>query len=129
MKLTLEHIEHYLSSGLYCINEWGKKSKVVLDFSFENNTDFNETRVSFLIKRQYKLLLHPLSEFKGMTVDSIMVKIECHRFHAYEITKLVSGENELEELTIGTYKVMCKNQIDFNNLIENGLAIDINTVK
>jgi hypothetical protein len=137
-ELTLEHITPYLPYGLYCINEWDKKSKVVLNFSFENNTDINETRVSFLLKRQYKLILRPLSElnkpicdlepevtFNDWLSSEYGIRYNSNKgYFNYGIEKL-----DIVHLSYEVVLYLLERHFDINNLIGKGLAIDINTVK
>ena len=77
----------------------------------------------------YKPILIPLSGFEKVIAKDLMIKFSCKLDVVQEIWRLIQKEIKLEEISLKTYNVMCKNHIDFNGLIEAGLAIDINTLK
>ena len=76
-----------------------------------------------------KPILRPLSDFKGMIVRDIKIELELSHNQVMEFFGFMDGEIKLDNITLGLYNAMCKKYIDFNGLIEKGLAIDINTLK
>ena len=135
MKLELKHIAPYLPYGLNLLEEFDINDDKVrilrgieLDFVVTDleRFPFNQ-RLNYY---EIKPILHPLSEYCGqITAGDIMKKLNCNIKTVHQIWDLQSNEINIENMSVGAYNVMCKNHIDFNNLIENNLAIDINTIK
>jgi hypothetical protein len=63
-----------------------------------------------------------------MIAKDVIALLNCDFETVNEIWDLDSGTIKLEDVKLKTYNTMCKNHIDFNKLIEKGLAIDINTL-
>jgi hypothetical protein len=78
----------------------------------------------------FKLILQPLSGFwKGVTGGYVMELLQCDLSTVHEIWDLYSSKLKLEDVKLKTYNVMCKNHIDFNDLISQNLAVDKNTIE
>jgi len=76
-----------------------------------------------------KPILRQLSEYRGeITRGEVERSLNCRPAVVYQIWELGSEARQLRDVTLEAYEVMCKNHIDFNQLIEKGLAIDINTL-
>lgn len=76
-----------------------------------------------------KPILRPLSDFASqITLGEIKKMLKCSSEAVYQIWELEDGRINIDKVYLETYNVMCRNHIDFNNLIKKGLAIDINTL-
>ena len=76
-----------------------------------------------------KPMLIPLSYFKGRRrAKDVMEELQCDVRVVQELWELENGLKTLEEIRFKTYNVMCKNHIDFNKLIEKGLAVNKKTL-
>ena len=83
-----------------------------------------------VVDLEFKLILHPLSGFAGKrTAGDVKSELNCSLAIVKELWEYITGDKTLEEISYGLYLVMCKNHIDFFRLIEEGLAIDINTIE
>lgn len=74
-----------------------------------------------------KPLLRPLSDFEKTIAKDLMENFSCELMCIQEVWRLIQKEITLDQVSYKTYLVMCRNHIDFNGLIDQGLAIDINT--
>jgi len=83
-----------------------------------------------LSPNQIKPILRPLSDYckKGTTIKNVMDSLDCSRLVVCQLWDLYDRRLDLKAVKLETYEIMCKNHIDFNRLIEKGLAIDINTL-
>jgi len=100
--------------------------------SLSNDTlGVTSPRFPFNEKIQYheaKPILRPLSDFEKVICKELMIKFSTSLIIIHEIWSLIQKEKTLNQINYETYLFMCKNHVDFNNLIENNLAIDINTI-
>lgn len=130
-ELELKHLAHYLPYKL--IIEYGKEDYRVMNAGPGSSS--NWIGINAIIQRQSAKvrpipILHPLEEYAGKTtMAEIKDKLNCDNDTVYQIWDLYDGSRNIEKITYKTYKVMCKNHVDFNGLIEKELAIDINTLK
>lgn len=76
----------------------------------------------------FKPILRPLSDFATDTAIILMNKFHCDLDTIHEVWDLNNTSITLEEISLSTYNMFCKNHIDFNELIDKNLAIDINTL-
>jgi hypothetical protein len=75
-------------------------------------------------------LLHTLSEYSGsITGGTVRDKLKCRLSVVHQIWALSDKSIHLGEITKECMDVMNRNHIDYNMLIEDGRAIDINTIK
>jgi hypothetical protein len=126
MELELKHIDHYLRHGLKAIILGSLD--IISEVDFEHGIVTGLNNGNCLVK-DIKLALHPLSEYCGETTGGeVKKKLNCSFDVVNEIWNLQSGHLSLEQISVETYVVMCKNHIDGFGLIESGLAIDINTL-
>jgi hypothetical protein len=120
MKLKLEHLAAYLPYKLKANSTFLRKT-TTYTLSVDNLYDW--------LKGDHRLILHPLSEYCGkVTAGEAMKLLNCSMKVINEIWDLESDRIELEEISLETYSVMCKNHIDFNKFIKSGLAINKNTL-
>ena len=77
---------------------------------------------------EFKPILRPLSDFKGMIVRDIKIELELSHNQVMEFFGFMDGEIKLDNISLGLYNAMCKKHIDFKGLIEKGLGIDVNTL-
>lgn len=137
MKLELKHIAPYLPYGLnfQCLDvesgEWEIVGLSKIDLVNETLEIGNiDVDISEMKDSNIKLILRPLSEFsKEKTGREVMDILNCEIDAVWELWQFSDGTKKLEQLSVKTYNVMCENCVDFNNLIPNGLAIDINTLE
>ena len=136
MKLEIKHLAAYLPYGLKiqgqthgeiaelsCLTETTVNIKVGgldRDFTYGMWADIFEI----------KPILRPLSDFGGKRIGKdVKQELKCSLDIVYELWDFKRGSKTLEEISYGLFLVMCQNHIDFNKLIEKGLAIDINTIE
>jgi len=128
MKLELHHLSPYLPYALRYANTKNDKIYTMRSVSTEiNMVDFGwGDAMEFEL---VKPILHPLSDFEKAICKDLMIKFSTSLMIIHEIWNLIQKEKTLNQISCETYLFMCKNHVDFNNLIENNLAIDINTIK
>lgn len=125
-KLELNDIVGYL---LHDMNvAWGDGGTMTT--SIDDARHIIRRSVEYPESNIWKPALHPLSEYcHKMIAGHVMSILNCDLKTIREIWELYDGTKKLENISLKTYNVMCKNHIDFNGLIDDGLAIDINTLK
>jgi hypothetical protein len=119
-KIELRHLAPYLPYSLkYLYND----EILELDGLDVNgdafNCDMGETPFENIKPR-----LIPLSFFKYKILKDIKLELECSHNQVMELWCFMDGSISLDMVTVGLYNVMCKNHIDFNNLIPAALAVD-----
>lgn len=117
MKLELRtKILAYLPYNLPIINNVNKQVELTcMDLSWH-------------LEKGFKPILRPLSGFKNYSHIEIMSLLKIGGYIADQLLDLANGNLSLPFVSKGTYDVMCKEHIDFGNLIESGNAVDKNTV-
>ena len=126
MKLESKHLAAYLSYNVPCLYA------CIMDADNDTTIPMNETNIhrvlngygSFVIKP----ILRPLSDFKGMIIIDIRLFLELSHNQTMEFLGFSDGEIQLQNISLGLHDAMCQKHVDFNKLIEKGLAIDINTI-
>jgi hypothetical protein len=127
-KLTIEHLTGYLPYDLkmisnthgkiYTLKSCNKTSLRLAECSYD--TDYFDV----------KPILYPLSTIKkNMTAGMVKHMLNCNFDVVREIWDLKSKRISLNKITYETYIVILKNHIDYQDLIEEGLAVDVNTIK
>ena len=139
MKLEIEKLAPYLPYGLSYVTQSGKVFKSECKDSFEiriikgkspnGNKQYHSLTLGKINRGEFKLILKPLSDFEKVIAKDLMEKFNCSLDIIQEVWKLIQGDINLEDISLKTYLMMCKNHIDFKGLIKEGLAIDINTLK
>jgi hypothetical protein len=127
MKLLLHTILPYAAHKV----RYAYRCPVNHENDYEAELDiFNKDELNCLINySEYFLLLRPLSDYCGkMIAKDAMSLLDCDFETINEIWDLDSGAIKLEDVKLKTYNTMCKNHIDFNGLIDQRKAIDINTL-
>jgi hypothetical protein len=119
MKLELKHLAPYLTYGLNLVNNVNRKRELTIAYL----NYWNESTI------EIKPILRPLSDFNTGIAKDIMKDLDCSYIVVSDIWSLEDGSLNLKDVRLETYEAMCKNYIDFNKLIEKGLAIDINTLE
>ena len=125
MKLELKHLAPYSLYGLKV--KLFNNIDIITGIDFENGIIETMNNNNCLTKN-LKPVLRPLSYFKGVIVRDIKIELELSHNQVMEFFGFTDGEIKLENITLGLYNAICKKHIDFNKLIEKGLAIDINTL-
>lgn len=136
-KLELKHLAPYLDYDLQCREYASKidKKEMINSYmrgitktveSFVIDTIFNGITETLSIE-EFKAILNPLSDYidilgKGINMLNIDVQDQI------ELCDFADKKIGLSQVSYGLYEIMCKNHIDFNRLIEKGLAIDKNTL-
>lgn len=123
MKIELKHVAPYLPYGLKNVKAFHTPKEITGIIG--SQVFFGDSSL-FLI--QIQPLLNPLSDVYIGTGGELMAKYNCSLNVIHEMWKLIQGDIELEDVSYRTYLMMCRNHIDFNRLIEAGLAIDKNTL-
>tara|TARA_R110002095_G_scaffold193603_1_gene171849 strand:+ start:224 stop:598 length:375 start_codon:yes stop_codon:yes gene_type:complete len=124
MKLELKHLAPYLPYSLKYLYNYEILELDGLDVNGDAfNCDMGETPFENI-----KPILRPLSFFKGNIIREIRIELDLTHNQTMEFLGFIDGEIQLQNISYGLFLSMCKNHIDFNNLIPAGLAIDINTL-
>lgn len=126
LELLKKSLPMYLNHELK-VKQGKKNYAIILDginFSYQDVDVYSGDETYRL--DSIKPYLRPLSDFEKVIAKDLMEKFNCSLSIIQEIWKLIQKEIKLEDVSYKTYLMMCKNHIDFNNLIEKGIAIDIN---
>jgi hypothetical protein len=132
MKLELKHLVPYLPYQLNCLAQGEDKQsfefKGVFDLKW---IDLHE--IGGTVCEQYDIedvfpILKPVLDFEEMIIRDIKLFLEISHNQTMEFLGFMDGQIKLQNISLGLRKAMCKKHIDFNKLIEKGLAIDINTI-
>ena len=124
MKLELKHLAPYLPYSLKYLYNYEILELDGLDVNGDAfNCDMGETPFENI-----KPILRPLSFFKDNIIREIRIELDLTHNQTMEFLGFIDGEIQLQNISYGLFLSMCKNHIDFNNLIPAGLAIDINTL-
>jgi hypothetical protein len=137
MNLELKHLAPYLPYGLKAIyNEENEENTVVtisgtciLDKERHYQIKFKDGIVCLFIANDIKPILKPVLDFEEMIIRDIKLFLEISHNQTMEFLGFMDGQIKLQNISLGLHEAMCKKHIDFNKLIEKGLAIDINTLK
>jgi hypothetical protein len=119
-KLELEHLAPYLPFELKYKSLWNNEIIELEDLSIDFNNNIWGVKI--------KPILIPLSSFEKTIAKDLMVKFSINLQIIQEIWRLIQEEITLDQISYSTYLSMCRNHIDFNGLIEAGLAIDKNSL-
>jgi len=119
MKLELKHLAPYLPHKLSGIFRGRKESLKSCTTVFINRE---------ILYGDFKPILIPLRYFYNKPGKAYMDMLGCQLSIVHEIWELSDGRRPLNDVSLLTYLVMCRNHIDFNELIKKGLAVDINTL-
>jgi len=130
-KLELKHLAPYLPYGLkYFIDYTDGDTEIVnLDGAFIDELYFDNGLTCGYESETIKPILRPLSDFKKTIIGNIKKELDISHNQCMEFLGFMDSEIKLDNVSVGLYIAMCKAHIDFNQLIEKGLAIDINTIK
>jgi len=131
MKLELKHLAPYLPYGLKAIDVQTNEVRLVtlLHFTYDLQTvGHNHLIYEGLMLWKHKPILIPLSAYKNKIIKDTKDELELSHNQTMEFLGFMDGEIKLENISYGLYISLCKFHIDFNKLIEKGLAIDVNTL-
>lgn len=131
MERELKHLVPYLPYKLKVLVE--EESPIIrelrgiidedLYFDYNNiGTDMEGIDESYC-----RPILHPLSDYKDVN-SKAMNELNCDIIDQITITELANRSTGLDSVPYGVIKIMSKAHIDFQRLIENKLAIDINKI-
>lgn len=132
MKLELNHIQHYPigENGL----KWTIQELYTVTMAGITPEKLYTNEGSVLIWPKHPDLpqalfpiLHPLSDYKDVN-SKAMNELNCDVMDMIRISELANQQIGLSSVQYGVIEIMCDNHIDFNRLIESGLAIDIKTL-
>jgi hypothetical protein len=126
MKLELKHLAPYLPYDLQIFVP-AHIGEHILDMTTEEEIKTMGV-VSMMVmtngSQNYKPILRPPSDFSGKrTAGEVRIELDCSLDCVYEIWDLAGNDKSLEKISYETILVMCKNHIDFQGLIDKGLAI------
>lgn len=133
MKLELKHLAPYLPYGLkiMCESEHVEGSRLynLLGISAKYHRVDLDNDYGWSYIKGIKPILRPLSYFGGKRIiGEVKKELDCSHNEVMELLCLIDGSIRLDQITYGLYLILCSNLIDFNGLIEKGLAIDKNTL-
>lgn len=140
MKLELKHLAGYLPYGLKCLythtKEVGQISNIYTIGEGYDNEDI-KLSINFLEGGHiwmYKPILRPLSdltkeiEVNGELHQMWLLAPNCEHYDGTQLINRNGYKFEIEELKYSTIQTMLRFHFDIFGLIENGLAVDINTL-
>ena len=128
MKLELKHLAPYLNNKIWFKLFNGKKLLCKGIYNIKGMWYLKATGGVYCIE-DCKPILRPLSDFKEMIIRDIRLFLELSHNQTMEFLGFSDGEIQLQNISLGLHDAMCQKHVDFNKLIEKGLAIDINTIK
>lgn len=131
-KLELKHIAPYLPYGIKIIHNLIRKdlTAVTLDSDFIFTTTYLGSRSKQMILiSDVKPILRPLKEIKD--IEEIMDEFSEYSWEVFENHFFVLGRtlNCFDSITYTIAELCFKHHIDLFDLINKGLAIDINNLK
>tara|TARA_R110000823_G_C15725246_1_gene479131 strand:+ start:319 stop:678 length:360 start_codon:yes stop_codon:yes gene_type:complete len=119
MKLELKHLAPYLTYGLKFID---------IPEGYNQQRELNIDSFNWLLT-DGKPILRPLKEM--YQVEEIMYEFSEYDLELFETSFFILGigcTNRFSHLNVDQYNMILKNHFDIFGLIEQGLAIDINTL-
>jgi hypothetical protein len=123
MKLELKHLAPYLPYKLnYMV--WNGDAKPYVKEMEEMRTYTS----SVFAHIKSKPILIPLSYFNNWIIKDKKDFLGVNHNQMMEFLGFSDGQIKLENISLGLYLAMCNKHIDFNFLIEKGLAININKI-
>ena len=133
-KLTLEYLAPYSDKELNFI-QIGRDDKTITMTGFKRYDEdeiwvFGQHQNEETLIHDVLPILRPMLDLMELrTAGEVMKELGCELKYVHEIWALCNGETNIKDVSYEAILVMCKNHIDFQGLVENGLAIDINTLK
>lgn len=126
----MKHLAPYLPYGLRIKTKHGWDTMSTLN-EHEINGDFEESypyENHSNVNIEFSPILRPLSDFldinckanNDLNLDISML---------IELNEVANKQRGYLNASYGTIQMMCENHIDFQDLIELGLAVDINSLK
>lgn len=137
MKLELKHLAPYLPYDIRCKILNYKSDYVGREYGHLEGYYFLAGKCHYMFGGKSEAgktsdlfipILKPLSDYCGtMIAREGMDLLNCDLESINEIWDL-QGTKDLDVVSLKTYNVMCRNHLDFNNLIPQGLAISIHDI-
>ena len=128
-KLELKHLAPYLPYGIKIYDGTYSKTVVINHMTYGQH-DIGLGRL-FNPCYDYRMglpILRPLSDFCGQRIaKESMIDLSCGYEVVEEIWSLEES-NDINSISYGVIDILFKNHVDVFNLIEKGLAININTL-
>lgn len=134
MKLELKHLAPYLPYGTLFFNGDLYKWIYKTDSICRCEDNYVSASIETIICYGYKPILRPLSDivpyFYKLFIDGELGEyLDSEFLEKHSIYELEELENiKVENLPYGTFQLLVKYHFDVYDLIQNGLAIDINTL-
>jgi len=127
MKIELKHLTPYLPYGLKALAQ-GEDKKVFDIQGITDLTDVDLHEKDRTVNEQFDIedvfpILRPLIDLTKEEIDSFSV------YPRMALRKNLYSKEILTRLSYYEYEFLIKNHFDIFNIIENNLAIDINTLK
>lgn len=102
------------------------KERTILEVGIKSH-GLKKLQISKWYNDDFKLVLRPISDYEDINSQA-MSEMNLDVQTMIEISELGYSYRCLQNVSYGTIQVMAHNHIDFQNLIKEGLAIDINTL-
>jgi hypothetical protein len=124
-KLELKHLAPYLPYNLKLFF-----NDSIYSISIDYGIGSDNLYLKYALDMQIKPILRPFRSLDGSGKE-LMKELNCSSDILHEIWKLedYNFDFNLNDVTVKTYLVMCKNHIDFNDLIGQRLAVSTHDVK
>lgn len=128
MKLGLKHLAPYLDYELTVLHESVIRTVRALEVHDLATLSYNdigeEAEIGF---DTFKPILRPLSDYAAIN-STVMSNINADIIIQIEIAEFANKHRSLNSVSYGAFSELIKVHADVFGLIEQGLAIDINTL-
>lgn len=136
-ELTVEHLAPYLPYGLkveilnykcdYVGIRYSKMTSVVLDQGFDVAIGYQGGHALKTFP-DFKPILRPLSDYKDVN-SKAMSDLNCDLSSQIQISDFANKKIGISDLSYTNACVLFQNHVDIFGLIDNDLAVDINTIE
>lgn len=134
-KLELKHLYPYLPYDLKFEDGYILKGINFVEYGAKIQTENRQLLVKSEsgwwqpnLDMMLKPVLRPLKPYFKMTLVEMCVSLKIDHNQGQELWKFIDNDISLENISFNLYLAMCRNHVDFNGLIDKGLAVDINTI-
>ena len=129
-QLTIDELKMYLGTGLQMVSTAKGKPAYnsVLKRRLKKIEILDCENINLLLFLKRKPLLKPLSDYKDINGEA-MKELECEKYIKIVIRAIANNFCSWDAAGHYVIQFMAQNHIDFQDLIGQGKAIDINSLK
>lgn len=128
--MKLEHVSPYLPYKVnICETETNRQYELIPYKRQHERLDRKMTLQEFMnhSDNKFKLILQPLSNLNSETSHKLIKESRTYEV-SFEIVLIVEGDIKIEDISVKTYNWLLENHYDVSGLIEQKIAIDINSI-